>query len=122
MNAQDRMLQDVRSVIQAGTEFLRTTPLEDCFFAIRGGPPGPHDDDGPDCKCPVGASLKRVVFVSDYAIASGWEDNRLDSQVTMTPGQRLGSRHRYSYDSLRPLAQIQFFPDTCSVVTSANPA
>jgi hypothetical protein len=25
MNAQDRMLQDVRSVIQAGTEFLRTT-------------------------------------------------------------------------------------------------
>jgi hypothetical protein len=48
--------------------------------------------------------------------------NRLDSHVTITPGQRLGSRHRYSYDSLRPLAQIQFFPDTCSVVTSANPA
>lgn len=29
---------------------------------------------------------------------------------------------RHSYDGLRPMAQIQFFPDTCLVATSVNPA
>ena len=30
--------------------------------------------------------------------------------------------HRYRYVSLRPMAQIQFFPETCLVATSVNPA
>jgi hypothetical protein len=32
------------------------------------------------------------------------------------------SRHRSSYSGLRPVAQIQFLPDRCTVATSVNPA